>query len=91
MKYVTYRLALLEGICNIIRASTMEIPMMPVVRLNDATFMDLKSISTWFGTKTPAEAIDRIVREAMEQLGLERGVFGRQTLNQTEQFFRFAF
>lgn len=46
--------------------------MMPVLRINDATFADLRSISTWFGTKTPTETIDRIVREAMEQLGLER-------------------
>ena len=46
--------------------------MMPVVRINDATFVDLKSIATWFGTKTPSETIDRIVREAMEQLGMER-------------------
>ena len=46
--------------------------MMPVVRVNDATFSDLKNISAWFGTKTPAETIDRIVKEAMEQLGLER-------------------
>src|SRR5262245_36422353 len=46
--------------------------MMPVVRINDATFSDLKSIATWFGTKTPSDTIDRIVREAMEQLGMER-------------------
>lgn len=46
--------------------------MMPVVRINDATFLDLKSISTWLGTKTPAETLDRVVRDAMEQLGLER-------------------
>ena len=45
---------------------------MPVVRINDATIADLKSIATWFGTKTPSETIDRIVREAMEQLGMER-------------------
>jgi hypothetical protein len=45
---------------------------MPVVRINDATFADLKSIATWLGTKTPSETIDRIVREAMEQLGMER-------------------
>ena len=44
---------------------------MPVVRINDATFADLKSIATWFGTETPSETIDRIVREAMEQLGME--------------------
>jgi hypothetical protein len=48
--------------------------MMPVVRVADGTFTDLKSIATWFGTKTPSETIDRIVREAMEQLGLERDV-----------------
>lgn len=46
--------------------------MMPVVRINDATFADLKSIATWFGTKTPSETIDRIVRKEMEQLGMER-------------------
>lgn len=45
---------------------------MPVVRINDATFSDLKSIATWFGTKTPSDTIDRIVREAMKQLGMER-------------------
>lgn len=48
--------------------------MMPVVRLNDATFADLKSIAAWFGTKTPSETIDRIVKETMEQLGMERDV-----------------
>lgn len=46
--------------------------MMPVVRLNDATFADLSHLKTWFGTKTPSETIDHIVREAMDQLGLER-------------------
>lgn len=46
--------------------------MMPVIRINDATFADLKSIATWFGTKTPSETIDRIVQDAMEQLGMER-------------------
>jgi hypothetical protein len=46
--------------------------MMPVVRINDPTFADLKSIATWLGTKTPSETIDLIVREKMEQLGMER-------------------
>lgn len=46
--------------------------MMPVVRINDATFADLKTIAAWFGTKTPSETIDRIVQEAMDQLGMER-------------------
>jgi hypothetical protein len=48
--------------------------MMPVVRINDATFADLKSIATWLGTRTPSETIDQIVRQAMEQLGMERDV-----------------
>lgn len=46
--------------------------MMPVVRINDATFADLSTLKTWLGTKTPSETIDRLVLEAMEQLGLER-------------------
>jgi len=46
--------------------------MMPVVRVNDATFLDLANIGAWYRTKSPAETIDRIVKEAMEQLGLER-------------------
>lgn len=46
--------------------------MMPVVRVNDATFVDLKSVATWLGTETPSQTIDRLVREKMEQLGLER-------------------
>ena len=46
--------------------------MMTVVRLNDATFVDLKSVSTWLGTKTPSETIDLLVREKMDALDLER-------------------
>jgi hypothetical protein len=46
--------------------------MMPVVRINDATFADLSTLKTWYGTKTPSETIDRLVRETMEQLGMER-------------------
>jgi hypothetical protein len=46
--------------------------MMPVVRLNDATFGNLSTLKTWFGTKTPSDTIDRIVQEAMDQLGIER-------------------
>lgn len=48
--------------------------MMPVVRVNDGTFADLKSISTWLGTKTPSDTIDQVVRQAMEQLGMERDI-----------------
>ena len=46
--------------------------MMPVIRINDATFADLSTLKTWFGTKTPSETLDRIVREAMDELGIER-------------------
>ena len=46
--------------------------MMPVVRINDATFADLSTLKTWLGTKTPSETIDQIVRDAMDQLGIER-------------------
>ncbi|MEZ0002923.1 T4SS efffector SepA family protein [Sinorhizobium fredii] len=46
--------------------------MSPVVRVNDGTFADLSTLKTWFGTKTPSETIDRLVQEAMEQLGMER-------------------
>lgn len=45
---------------------------MPVIRINDARFADLKSIAGWWGTATPAETVDRVIREAMERLGLER-------------------
>jgi hypothetical protein len=46
--------------------------MMPVVRINDATFTDLSTLKTWYKTKSPSETIDHIVREAMEQHGMER-------------------
>lgn len=45
---------------------------MPVIRLSDATFVELKTISTWLSAKTPSETIDRLVREKLDALGLER-------------------
>jgi hypothetical protein len=48
--------------------------MMPVTRINDATFADLKVIATWLGTGTPSETIDALVREKMDALDLERDV-----------------
>lgn len=62
--------------------------MMPVVRVNDATFVDLKSVATWLGTETPSLTIDRLVREKMEQLGLERddapeGLVAPEVMNTT--------
>jgi len=47
---------------------------MPVIRLNDATFVDLKTIATWMGTNTPPETIVELVREKMDELGLERDI-----------------
>src|ERR1700733_1180389 len=46
--------------------------MMPVIRLSDAAFSELKTIATWLSTKTPSETIDRLVREKLDELGLER-------------------
>lgn len=57
--------------------------MMPVVRINDATFADLSTLKVWFGTKSPSETIDRIVRDAMEQLGMERDVEAQITATRT--------
>jgi hypothetical protein len=48
--------------------------MMPVIRLNDATFVDLKSIATWLGTTTPSKTIETLVKKEMEKLGLERDI-----------------
>lgn len=45
--------------------------MMPVVRINDVTFAHISTLKTWFKTKSPSETIDHIVRDAMEQLGIE--------------------
>lgn len=46
--------------------------MMPVIRIDDATFAGLSTLKTWFGTKTPSDTIERVVKEAMDQLGFER-------------------
>lgn len=46
--------------------------MMPVVRIDDPTFSDLSTLKTWLGTKSPSETIAHLVRDAMDQLGIER-------------------
>jgi hypothetical protein len=64
--------------------------MMPVIRINDATFNHLSTLKTWFGTKSPSETIDLIVQEAMEQLGIERDEGAENaitTSNNGEMFF----
>jgi len=45
--------------------------MMPVIRVSDATFANLKTIATWLSTETPPDTIDRMVGVMMEKLGLE--------------------
>jgi hypothetical protein len=65
--------------------------MMPVIRLSDATFAELKAISTWLSTSTPSETIDRLVREKLDALGLERDADGESdpaSPDQIEQFER---
>ena len=63
--------------------------MMPVVRINDGTFADIATISTWFGTKTPSETIGRIVREAMGSLGLERDDEGAREVAASDRVLEF--
>lgn len=63
--------------------------MMPVIRINDAAFANLKSISTWWGTKTPAETLDRVIRETMEQLGLEQDDEGDEAVVTTGDVMHF--
>lgn len=58
---------------------------MPVVRINDATFADLSTLKTWYSMKTPSETIHRIVREAMEQLGIERDDEHEEIANTTSE------
>jgi len=50
--------------------------MMPVVRISDATFADLKTLAMWLEAKTPSQTIDKIVSEMMENLDLERDIVG---------------
>ena len=64
--------------------------MMPVIRINDATFANISTLRTWFATKTPSETIDKLVRDAMEELGIERDDEGPEEIataaGQTMQF-----
>jgi hypothetical protein len=62
---------------------------MPVIRINDAAFVSLKSISTWWGTKTPAETLDRVIRETMERLGLEQEDEGNEAVVTTGDVMHF--
>ena len=46
--------------------------MMPVIRISDATFADLKAVATWLETDTPSLTIEKLVAEKMVTLDLER-------------------
>lgn len=63
--------------------------MMPVIRLNDATFSELKTIATWLGAKTPSETIDRLVREKLDELGLERDSGDEPEISSNEAAMKF--
>lgn len=60
--------------------------MMPVIRLNDATFIDLKSVAIWLEAKTPSEAIDKLVREKMDALNLERDAEPANSVGEPPKF-----
>lgn len=63
--------------------------MMPVIRLSDATFTELKAIATWLSAKTPSETIDRLVREKLDQLGLERDTADESELGSDHEVMKF--
>ena len=62
---------------------------MPVIRLTDATFSELKTIATWLSASTPSEAIDRLVREKANQLGLERDAADEPELGSHQEVMKF--
>ncbi len=63
--------------------------MMPVIRLSDATFLELKTIATWLSANTPSEVIDRLVREKLDQLGLERDHDDEPELGSADDVMKF--
>jgi len=63
--------------------------MMPVIRLSDATFSELKTIATWLSASTPSETIDRLVREKLDQLGLERDTADESELGSSHEVMKF--
>ncbi len=63
--------------------------MMPAIRISDATFSDLTLMASWFKTKTPSETIDKVVREMMEHLGLERDEQEDAAVDQNDGVMRF--
>lgn len=53
--------------------------MMPVIRISDGTFSDLKTISKWLEIETPSRTIESLVGEMMNKLDLEREVNNEAT------------
>lgn len=62
---------------------------MPVIRISDSTFMNLKSVSDWLGTQTPSEAISLLIKEKMDVLDLEPDV-GKVDMGESEDAILFA-
>ncbi len=44
---------------------------MPVIRLSDALFLDIKSIADWRGIDTPSKVIEDLVRKELQVLDME--------------------
>jgi hypothetical protein len=63
--------------------------MMPVIRLSDATFSELKTISTWLSANTPSETIDKLVREKLDELGLESEMADEPDAGSTHDILKF--
>jgi hypothetical protein len=63
--------------------------MMPVVRISDATLSDLSTIAKWREIKTPSETIEKIVREALDQLGFERDIEDDEHISSAEDAMEF--
>lgn len=66
-----------------------ESPMMPVIRISDATFVELKAVSTWLSTKTPSDTIERLVRDKLDELGLERDASGKTEASSPDSVLKF--
>jgi hypothetical protein len=63
--------------------------MMPVIRLSDATFTDLKTIATWLSANTPSETIDTLVRDKLNELGIERDTADGPELTSAIEIMKF--
>ncbi len=62
---------------------------MPVVRLSDAAFADLRTLAAWLGTDTPSQTIDAVISQTMTKLDLERDVEGPAGFNSDSGLLEF--